>query len=109
MNELELIRRARRRIEKGWTQGAYARDSRGSLIASDSPEASCWCVLGALGEDVRGSHESELVDPIYARLHGLIDCDSLALWNDAPDMTQERVLEVFKKAEQEILAVQSNG
>ncbi|MCJ2067825.1 hypothetical protein MKK75_03210 [Methylobacterium sp. J-030] len=31
-----------------WTKEAYARDRRGAAVASNSPEAVCWCAYGAL-------------------------------------------------------------
>lgn len=33
--------------EKRWTQHFTARDDKGRKTASDSPEAVCWCLIGA--------------------------------------------------------------
>jgi hypothetical protein len=121
MDELGIIRRARQRIRRGWTQNAYARDRDGVTVDSNSPEASCWCVMGALGEDVADFFaQPDVVVSVYCRLHRLCEVSdiaeentitfgSLSDWNDYPDRTKKEVLEVFKKAEQEILAEKSNG
>lgn len=34
--------------EKGWTQGAGARDAKGNRVDATNPEATCYCLVGAL-------------------------------------------------------------
>ena len=43
-----FLRKARKLIKRGWTQGASARDINGKGCASFSPEAKEWCAVGAL-------------------------------------------------------------
>jgi len=56
MTTLEILRAARELISDPakWTQGAYARSSKGEeLYYGNNPEAVCWCAYGAL-EKVSG-------------------------------------------------------
>ncbi len=51
MNNVEkLLRNARWRIADvvHWTTGYFARDNEGVPVASWRPEATCWCLLGAM-------------------------------------------------------------
>jgi hypothetical protein len=32
-----------------WTQGSFARDKNGKPVSFQSHEATCWCLIGALG------------------------------------------------------------
>jgi hypothetical protein len=53
--DAEILRRARTRIEdpSRWTAGAPARANDGSRVFPQSPNAVCWCVIGAVSaEDV---------------------------------------------------------
>ena len=34
--------------EKNWTQGSYAKDKAGDPVSSFAPEATCWCLSGAM-------------------------------------------------------------
>jgi hypothetical protein len=109
MNELELIQRAKERISRGWTRKAHARNSRGTVVTSDSPEASRWCIMGALGVDVLSTAEDpEAVVPVLRKLHVVSGFDILTIWNDAPDTTSGQILAVLEKVEQEILAEKSH-
>ena len=44
----EILTEARTLIEKGWTQGKYARDADGNPISEKDPNACEWCALGAV-------------------------------------------------------------
>lgn len=42
-----------------WTQGEFARNTAGSPVSSTSPDACCWCVLGALTHCAMAKRVSE--------------------------------------------------
>ena len=44
---LELLRRGRERILRGWTQHAPARTARGTMCGASDPAAVAWCATGA--------------------------------------------------------------
>lgn len=47
MNKEKLIA-ARALIERGWCQGTYARNKNGYSVEFDSPQATQFCIMGAL-------------------------------------------------------------
>ena len=47
----EKLRRAARRIERGWCQGANARDRNDVTVGALDPRAVCWCAAGALSAE----------------------------------------------------------
>lgn len=53
--EVAHLRRMRRRIVKGWCQGAYARDKFQRGIDYKNPKACSWCLLGALYATSKGA------------------------------------------------------
>lgn len=61
---------------KHWTQGAMARDSLGQVTHSNSDNAVCWCVMGALNKCYGES--LEYINKIRERIGG-----SVALFNDS--------------------------
>lgn len=44
---IELLRRGRDRILRGWTQHAPARTARGTMCGASDPAAVAWCATGA--------------------------------------------------------------
>lgn len=82
-------------IEKGWTQGAYARDKNGITVLVFSAEARTFCLSGA-------ARNVENPLPTIAALraalclrgyYGRIDT-----WNDAMERTKYGVLELIDDA-----------
>lgn len=48
---LRALKEARALLGEGghrWTRGTYARNAEGEEVVFDSPNATCWCALGAL-------------------------------------------------------------
>ncbi len=98
----DLLIRARERIEKGWCQGACAKNADGDDVDATDPDATSFCIRGAilavgpLGYAVRSS--------AYGLLENVIDrvskspCDSLAGYNDAYGRTHAEILSVFDAA-----------
>ncbi len=95
-DELSILRRARQRIEKGWTQGASARNKNDHVCQTESRAARSWCLAGSL---MPGSNtNSECIK----RLRRLTRYTILNVWNDAKHRTQSEVLALLDRAIKEI-------
>lgn len=79
-NFIAMLRKARRLISKGWTQGAVARDAHGEgLFPPDHPNAVSWCLVGAIrAAGYNGPLSFELVE-----------------WNNTRGRTQSEILACF--------------
>jgi hypothetical protein len=82
-------------VEKGWTQGATARNKYGIETHHRSAEAVCWCAVGAICaaymvslEDYSGMVKAE---------EKIGSLESLADWNDDPARTQDEVVNLLKE------------
>lgn len=73
-----------------WTTGSYARNAKGRPMMPEDPEATCWCLMGALGK-VAGFQPTRERDYAYQtikatiieRVPGLATSDNpLACFND---------------------------
>jgi hypothetical protein len=101
---LELLYRARALVERGWCQGADARNGDGAAVEAWDPGAESWSLLGAivavLEHEAAASGEIAL-DELAAALDALaavIETDSLANWNDSGTRTRTEVLAVLDTA-----------
>lgn len=91
-------------ITKGWTQKAYARPHLDSLLDCDatSPDAACYCLVGAAAAVIypgMKSHLSALIRAIVEANHTFQPYIHMAtaIWNDAPGRTQEEVLSLIAR------------
>ena len=88
-----------------WTQHYMARNKNGSIINYKSPEATKWCVLGAMFKlgwedkdivDQETKLQKEIAifykDDVYAP-------ESVAGWNDEPERTVEDIIKLTKRAD----------
>ena len=86
--------KARALIEKGWTQGAFAKDKYGETVGTTDPTASQWCATGALmaivGTRARYSYCVKLLDQILQ--------EGIIIFNDSPCRTKEDILALYDKA-----------
>lgn len=102
MTALTLLKEARAIIdEKGWTQGAYARDDRGAFIDVTSSRAVCFCTLGALRRAQVDLKDSVSLDSYKTAALWLNEAGvprGFGSWNDAPTRTKVDVLAMFDKA-----------
>jgi hypothetical protein len=101
MNGSKLLHDAGVLVEKGWCQGAEARDASGAVTNVVAPDAAAWSLLGALQATTAADPSTELQDigDAVAALAELIMDPSLANWNDAETRTKLEVLSVLKNAE----------
>ena len=44
----KILLRAAELLEMGWTRGTAARDAKGQKVRSTAPQATVWCVVGAV-------------------------------------------------------------
>ena len=104
----EILTSARAFIERGWTQGALARNRQGMRCSAimERDEACAWCAVGALDAGAyelfgRVDHAGiplaaltlkEVIFPEKPANHYLSD------FNDAPERKKEEVISVYDKA-----------
>jgi hypothetical protein len=96
----EKLDEARVLIERGWTQGEYARGEKGSSVDYLKDKATCFCAAGAIGAVNKHWPTSSLPGMRYLSLAVGGDGDEADVlnWNDAPERTQAEVVEAFRKA-----------
>ncbi len=88
----EILLAARAKIEKGWTQGAYARDRHGEKVGPLDTKAVCWCVEGVFF--AIGVTPSSAGDYFSTA----IGTEDYPCWNDQLSRTQAEVLAAFDRA-----------
>lgn len=100
MTVLEVLKAARERVARGWTQHAHARLSTGQPTRSNDSAAASWCAVGALGDGHDDSIETCATCAAETRLVIAAGAERFGLvgWNDASGRTQEEVLQAFDKA-----------
>lgn len=91
MTDLELLRRAKALVGRGWTRGAYARDASGQAVDASDPAAVCWCAMGAcIATAPRGVSVSHLLK--------LVVRGDVGSWNDDRRTSKADVLAAFDQA-----------
>ena len=92
-------------MRRGWTQGVDARGADGAAVDPWDERAASWSLLGAivavLERDARERGEMPL-EELAAALYGLadvIECESLAVWNDDPARRREDVVAALVASE----------
>jgi hypothetical protein len=101
MNGSKLLHDAGVLVEKGWCQGAEARDARGLATEVGAADAAAWSLLGALQATTAADPSTDLQDigdAVSALAEVIVD-PSLANWNDSEARTKLEVLSVLKDAE----------
>lgn len=92
-----LLAAARRRVHWGWTQHTEARRADGSPCRPESPDATCFCLSGAL-------NAIPVLPAVYASaVRALLiqiapEEGPLFEWNDRPGRTQAEVLALLDRA-----------
>jgi hypothetical protein len=93
VSALAVLTAARALVERGWTQGEYARHKNGRPIGPAEPNAVCWCATGA----IMATGKSLAADLAVYHLGDALG-DSVLRWNDTPGRTQAEVLALFDRA-----------
>jgi hypothetical protein len=92
MTPQEIREQAARLIERGWTQGAYAREKSGRPVSPFERHATRWCMLGALDRAGRGQELcSQAISDVTKAVGG-----AMTDFNDAPDRTQADVIAALR-------------
>jgi hypothetical protein len=101
MNGSQLLHEAGALVERGWCQGAEARDAHGTATEVGAADAAAWSLLGALQATSSSDPSTEIRDigDAVAALAEVVLDPSLANWNDSETRTKLEVLRVLKKAE----------
>ena len=100
---LETLKKGKKRVEAGWTQGVWARAVEGQTVDPDDSRAVEWCASGAIkGPNINAalhwlSHVIQPeIDPM--KVDVLILGHFIVNWNNEKERTQEEVLEAFDLA-----------
>jgi hypothetical protein len=67
------------------------------LYANDG-KACAWCMMGAVCHISQGAHFYERYPSTVRFLKDAIGCDSVSIWNDAPERTHADILAAFDRA-----------
>lgn len=90
----ELLRERSR-----WIKGSMAINSRGESVPSKSPEAACWCLVGALNK----CYTTEKIDDFryYTATRELLErrVGDIISFNDAVETQHEDVLKLLEGIE----------
>jgi hypothetical protein len=92
----EALIRARAKVESGWSQGAYARNSAGHIVSADHPFAVAFCPAGAIIAET--PFDVDTWRAAHAAFRRALGITSLFEWNDAPSRTRADVLAAFDRA-----------
>ncbi len=93
----EVLREARKLVERGWTQDELALAPDGLPVSPESENAVCWCTYGALCRAYHQMPTIELAEAVVLVEVGA-GTDDLIPWNDELGRTQAEVLDAFSKA-----------
>lgn len=87
------LRRALRKIEKGWCQHFFATKNGNPTAISDGDS---FCSIGAIITTANGSwlNTAEFLRKVV----GSMTISSIASWNDSPVRTKEDVIKAYKQA-----------
>lgn len=107
MDTVQILKDARALIadEKNWIQGYYSCDADHAYVLPDTPEAFCFCALGAILKVSGLSVALPIPDPLVSVLindEGMFDCAEhegeakIAYFNDHKDHNE--VLGLFDRA-----------
>lgn len=84
--------------DRGVSRGAYARDLYGEVTGTYSPEADCFCVVGAIAFShslLTGEAINDL-QPIFHLFAPFMDEGKITTWND--DASEAEILSVIRAA-----------
>lgn len=90
-------------IEKGWTQGAFARDTYGERVPVRDPNACTFCLLGALNRTaethglVEGGAKQQALMALWTAKG---TATGIAAYNDQPVRTKEGILALIDRAKE---------
>lgn len=103
-----ILKRARDRIESGWTQHCMARDINRCPTRPYDSDAVCWCLSGAIvasrveyfqdDANLLSYLEHDVREAAMWQVAKQLDFEGVATWNDMPGRTQAEVVAILNKA-----------
>lgn len=93
-----VLRDAAELVNRGWTQGDYARDAAGHEVDPRDPEAVCWCAQGAIWK-AGCTAEFQAISVLCTHINDTPGwyVDTVIAWNDHPDRTAEEVATTMRE------------
>ncbi len=82
---------------ENWTKCAAARNKNGEPVFESSPQASSFCMIGAIARCYGPDEFREFVERLVNYLRIRKGAVLISNWNDDPARTHEEVLEVLKE------------
>lgn len=95
---LQILRKARKLLAKGWTQRTFAKDKDGVPVTWDSQQAVCFCLGGALRRASQDAGKPYGWESACELRRALGITDAVAEWNDAETRKQRHVLARLDRA-----------
>jgi len=86
-------------IEKGWCQGAFAKDKNGKPVVAASPEAVAWCAAGAVMRAMHDKNTWHLSGQIWGAIKSVIGTEQhFSAWGEEKGRQKTDILAVFAAA-----------
>jgi hypothetical protein len=98
----DALRAVAAQIERGWSQGADARDADGRAVPLRSDAARAWSPLGAFALLATDGIPTRHVRRALVAFADVTGADSLQEWNDAPERSREEVLSALQEAIEQV-------
>lgn len=100
-----IILKAAEIVDRGWTQGEFARDDKGDYCSALDEFAACHCTAGAMSRaraDLYGIGHTSDHDSYqhYREAHHRVEKElgvPIPNWNDKPERTKEQVVSALTK------------
>lgn len=99
---LSMINGATSLIKQGWIQGEYARTNTNKPCLTTDPEASRFCLSGALMRMIAnrnlsvGDYVQNIIDKVLS--DRFRESRLMSRWNDDPERTQHDVIDLLTEA-----------
>ena len=96
LSTIEILKKARELISKGWCQKAPARTKRGAWCQPSSDHADKFCIIGAIDKICFMGRPTLEATHLYLNTHEILEkyCHPTA-WNDEPGRTKKQVLNLL--------------
>lgn len=98
MKPLTLLKRAKKRIEKGWCQREYAVGAAGVPCGPRNPAAVSWCAVGALEACTQDWLAIDTCRELLEESLLKGATQYLQIFNDRPGITKEDVINLYNRA-----------
>ncbi len=95
-----ILTKARRLVERGWTQGAPARNAVGEAADKYADDAVCFCITAAIWRAAGACPEAYQAEKAFRK--EAIRGGRIAYWNDLVCKSQAQALAAFDTAIREL-------